>query len=479
MKRSAIPLIVACLSGVTTAAWAEDVARNGTLSGPAAGGTRGGPFGAMTGAELTAAGFVEHEYFLEGDAAAYEKTGAWARDGRWPAVQGSTIAKYKVRLLVRQPAKAEQFNGTVVVEWLNVTAQAEGAAEFGHMQEEILRSGYAWVGVGAQAVGVHAPGTGLKAWDAVRYASLTHPGDKYSYDIFTQAARAIRASKNPRLLAGEVRQVLATGRSQSAFRLVTYINAVHLRTHVFDGFLIHSRGANASGLTADGMGPDPEPVPVGAHIRTDVDVPVLDVQAEGDITALRSHLTRQPPGTRYRRWEIAGAAHAETPRWVVEVPPALDQGPGCATAVNAAPHHAVVKAALHALMRWARFGVPPPQSPDIELQDPGAPTPVVVRDGHGNARGGIRLPELQAPTATLDGRLNTPAKVPPPPTNFCFLFGGTVAFDEATLRSLYPDRETFVTRFSDAADALVRQSYWLEPEAAAAKADAARARLGR
>jgi hypothetical protein len=210
-----------------------------------------------------------------------------------------------------------------------------------------------------------------------------------------------------------------------------------------------------------------------------VDVPVLDVQAEGDITALRSHLTRQPPNTRYRRWEIAGAAHAETPRWVVDVPPPLDLGPGCATAVNAAPHHAVVKAALNSLMRWARYGVPPPQSPDVELKDPKVATPVVVRDEHGNARGGIRLPQIEVPTATLDGRLNVSAQKPPPPANFCFLFGGTVPFDPAKLKTLYPDRETFVKRFSDAADAMVRQGYWLEPEAAAAKAEAARAKLGR
>jgi hypothetical protein len=130
-------------------------------------------------------------------------------------------------------------------------------------------------------------------------------------------------------------------------------------------------------------------------------------------------------------------------------------------------------------MRWARYGVPAPQSADIELQDPKAATPVVVRDRHGNARGGIRLPQLEAPTATLDGRLNVSAQKPPPATNFCFLFGGTVPFDATALKSLYPERAAFVKQFSDAADAMVRQGYWLEPEAAAAKTEAAQAKLGR
>ena len=55
-----------------------------------------------------------------------------------------------------------------------------------------------------------------------------------------------------------IRKMLATGRLQSAFRLVTYINAVHPRTHLFDGYLVHSRGANASGFKAEGLARDAE-----------------------------------------------------------------------------------------------------------------------------------------------------------------------------------------------------------------------------
>ena len=115
-------------------------------------------------------------------------------------------------------------------------------------------------------------------------------------------------------------------------RLVTYINAVHPQTHLVDGYIVHSLGA----------------MPVGAHIRTNIDVPVLDLQAEGDIVTLRSHRARQDPHPHLRRWEIAGAAHAEIPRWIVSDTSPPGDGLGCATPVNAAPHHAVVKAALGA-----------------------------------------------------------------------------------------------------------------------------------
>jgi hypothetical protein len=456
-----------------------DVVSNPTLTGPVTGGSRGGAFGALSSEALASAGYIEDEYFFEGVATEYSKVGVWEVDGRWNAAAAGS-ADYRVRMLVRRPARARDFNGIVVVEWLNVTGLAEGAADFSHMQEEILREGYAWVGVGAQAAGVNSA-VGLKAWDPDRYGSLVHPGDRYSYDIFSQAARAIIHPRGIDPLYLRTKAVLATGRSQSAFRLVTYINAIHPLARLFDGFLIHSRGVNAAGLTSESLAADsPVIMPAGAHIRGDTRVPVLDVQTEGDMTALRSHLTRQAPNRYYRRWEIAGAAHAETAQWVVDVPPILDFGPGCAVAVNAAPHHSVVKAALRALSRWVMEGTRPRQSPDIRLADPTAVPAAIVRDQFGNAVGGIRLPELEAPTATLDGRINSPATPPPPGTqNFCSLFGGTVPFDRDTLEQVYRNHQDYVSRFRRAAEKLVEQGYWLRPEAQGARRAARESNVGK
>jgi Alpha/beta hydrolase domain len=451
------------------------------VTGPIAGGDHGQPFSAMPPADLTQAGYTEAEYFIGGTATAFAPAGPVTADGAW-TVKPDTTAEYKVRMLVRRPADANRFNGIVVVEWLNVTALLEGAADFMQMQEELLRGGYAWVGVGAQAAGVNSPRSGLKDWDKTRYGSLLHPGDAYSYDIFSQAAGALRRPGGRDPLGGlRIGKLLATGRSQSAFRLVTYINAVHPLTHVFDGYLVHSRGANASGFKAEGLARDQEnAVPPGAHLRADIDVPVLDLQTEGDMVALRAHLTHQPAFAHYRRWEIAGAAHAETPRWVAEVPPPLDMGQGCRDPVNSAPHHAVVKAALSALTRWVRDGVAPPQSPAIELGDPASPDPI-SRDRFGNAKGGIRLPQVEAPTATVDGGANTGAQeaAPGAARNFCFLFGRTTLFDAATVKSLYPTHEAFVTQYSAAVDALANNGYLLAAEANAAKKAAQDSAVGR
>jgi len=452
---------------------------NPTVTAPVTGGDHGQPFGGIADAAIPA-GYVEEERFFTGTATSFTKVGAWGVDGVWE-VKPNTTAPYKVRMLVRRPRDARRFNGIVVVEWLNVSSLVEGAADYTQMQEEIVREGYAWVGIGAQASGVNTPRLGLKAWDPTRYGSLVHPGDAYSYDIFSQGAQAIRhpaAGSDP--MGGlPVRKMIATGRSQSAFRLVTFINAIHPLTHLFDGYFVHSRGSNAAGLTAEQLARDAEPpIPAGAHIRNDTDVPVFDLQTEGDMVMLRAHLTHQEPNEHYRRWEIAGAAHAESPRWVVDPPPALDLGPGCKDPINSAPHDAVVKAALHATVRWVRDGVAPPQSPAIELAEATAADPV-ARDQYGNAKGGIRLPELEAPTALIDGRSNSVLQQTAGAPNFCFLFGHTVPFDAATLASLYPTHDVFVRKFKQAADAIERAGYWLKPEADQARRAAEDSRIGR
>jgi hypothetical protein len=478
-SRTALPL--ACLLALASAGPPAGLAqqRTGpTLDGPVTGGERGQPFGGWA-ADARPDGWVEEEWFLSGVATSYRRAGAWAADGRWDVTPDES-APYAVRMLVRRPADATRFNGIVVVEWLNVTARAEGAADYTQMEEELLREGYAWVGVGAQAVGIHAEATGLKAWDPVRYEPLQHPGDRFSYDIYSQVARTLRSADPDGPLDGLVpRHVIAAGRSQSAFRLVTYLNAFHTRERLFDGYFVHSRGATAAGLRSEALAADePEPVPPGARIRTDVDVPVFDLQTEGDMVTLGSHRTRQPASDTYRRWEIAGAAHAEIPTWVVDVPPEPSRGPGCAQPVNAAPHHAFVKAGLRALVDWVVEGRTPRQSPDIELRDPSAADPI-ARDAHGNALGGVRIPQLVAPTAALDGRQNSVATGGPGGQNFCFLFGNTRPFDATTLAGLYPTHEAFVTRFVAAVDALERDGYLLAPEAAEARRAAAESGIGR
>ena len=55
----------------------------------------------------------------------------------------------------------------------------------------------------------------LKGWDPERYGTLDHPGDDFSFDIYTQAARAV----GPATLGGLApEKLVASGGSQSAMR---------------------------------------------------------------------------------------------------------------------------------------------------------------------------------------------------------------------------------------------------------------------
>jgi Alpha/beta hydrolase domain len=271
--------------------------------------------------DLASVGYTQSEFFVEGTANAYSPTSALTTDGHW-TVQPSSQAAYKTRVVVNRPVEARDFNGTVVVEWLNVSGGADASPDWGHTHVELIRRGYAWVGVSAQAVGVNqlkcpdpplptCPGSvaGPRPGDAPRYGSLNHPGDSYSYDMFSQAGQAIR--DNAQLVLGGLhpQRLLAVGESQSAGRMVTYINAVHPLAEVYDGFLVHSRGAGSAALTQAPLPTVPTPVP--SLIRDDL-VPVLFFQTETDVAGAigaAGLAARQPDSALFRLWEVAGTAH--------------------------------------------------------------------------------------------------------------------------------------------------------------------------
>ena len=102
--------------------------------------------------------------------------------------------------------------------------------------------------------------------------------------------------------------------------------------------------------------------------------------------------------------------------------------------------------------------------------NPGPP-PVIGRDPYGNTLGGVRTPFVDVPIATLRGDGNAGG-------SFCYLFGGTVPFDAATLASLYPSHDNYVARFDKATDAAVRRGFVLPEDAEKLKDAAAATTVG-
>ena len=152
-----------------------------------------------------AIGYQTSEYFVAGNAHSYGTGAPLTPDGRWNAITADpTTAPYATRVLVMTPANAEDFNGTVYVEWLNVSGGLDASPDWTHGHLQMAREGAAYVGVSAQLVGVNqlksATGPPVPG-DPARYAPLSHPGDSYSFDIFSQAGQAILDGK----LLGELR----------------------------------------------------------------------------------------------------------------------------------------------------------------------------------------------------------------------------------------------------------------------------------
>jgi alpha/beta hydrolase family protein len=482
--------LVSMLVVTASATMAAAVVPSPTVEGPITGGS-GTPFVAATSFDLAQVGYMQQEYFISGTASAYTSTDTFKSDGKWTAAPASS-APYKTRILVYLPTKPNKFKGTVVVEWLNVTAGLDAGPDWALTHTELIRDGYAWVGVSAQAVGVEGGTTifgtpsvaPLKTVDPVRYGSLSHPGDSFSYDIFSQAGEALRHPTGVSPLgAVKLKTVLATGDSQSAFRLVTYINAIHQSAGVYDGFLVHSRGDIGAALS---QAPQPAISVLGsAPIRSDLDVPVLIFETETDLVRLNYFAARQADSTMVRVWEVAGTAHADAYSLDVGVtdagkaavdttysPPVQSIAGGfitCDLPINQGPQHYVESAAIWALNRWVQKGTPPKQaSPRLDVAA-GSP-PVITRDANGNAVGGIRTPQEDVPIATLSGGGQS--------GSFCSLFGTTVPFDSATLTSLYPKHSKYVSAVKKAKNAAVKAGFILKVDAAEIATAAAKSSIG-
>jgi len=445
------------------------------LRGPVTGG-RGVPTLATTSFDLATVGYTSEEYFLSGSASAYSSSSPLTPDGEW-TTQPAGTAPYTTRIVVNRPLDAKKFSGTVIVEWLNTTGGSDLAPSWDGAHNEMIRDGFAWVGVSAQSVGVQA----LIAADAERYGSLNHPGDTYSYDIFSQAGQAVRQRPEPDPITGlKAKRVIAMGFSQSAYRLVTYVNAVHPLTHVYDAYLMQNRGPTGTNLSES-----PQTIiaaPDTTIVRSDLDVPVLTLVTETDLIGLGYYPARQRDTKRFRLWEVAGTAHAD---FYVAVLAADDTGDGtaevalldaarrptyCDQLSNAGPQYAVAQAAVYHLDQWVRGGTPPPRAPRLAVT--ADPTPLIKRDRHGNALGGVRTPLVDVPTATLRGDGNSGP-------GFCAsLFGTTVPFDDATLTSLYPSHASYVAKFDKATDEAVQRGFLLPPEAKNLKAAAAASSIG-
>ena len=427
-----------------------------------------GPFVAGTFFDLATVGYQQAEYAVSGEARSFE-----ARGDELAVVETATFI---TRVVVYRPVDATAFDGTVFVEWLNVSGGLDAAPVWQCAHRELIRAGAAWVGLSAQRVGIHGGTSALDMApmalieiDPERYGGLDHPGDRFSYDLLTQVGRWARTGAGSILAGLPIERVLAIGESQSAFRLTTHLNRIDAPFPEFDGYLVHARGGAASELHDD---TDPRRIREGAAVpfRDALRVPVLCVEAETDLITLGYQTARQPDAEHLVVWEIAGAAHADVYTFSAGFaddglqpiedlarawrPSAEVIGQQLDHPVNAGPQHYVMDAAVRWIDRWVRDGTRPPASPRLQLAAGGLAYEV---DELGNARGGIRTPHVDVPTAVLSGQGNAGAPI-------AFLAGSTLPFPPEQLRRLYGTREAFAALVAESAAATAGAGFFCDED---------------
>jgi Alpha/beta hydrolase domain len=387
--------------------------------------------------DLGRSGYVEREYYVSGQADAY-------------ALNGTKLAEdvpYRTRIVVRRPRFDFRFNGTVLVEWQNVTAGYDLDALWNRRH---LRDGYVWVGVSAQRVGVNQ----LRGWSPTRYGSLdvTDGGalmaDELSYDIFAQAAQALKSPGAVDPLRGlDVDRVLGIGASQSASRMTVYYNSVLPQEQpVFDGY------AFIVGTAPSRVGPEP----------------IVQVLSETDVT---NPATRRPDDAVFRRWEVAGAAHSGFEGSEYRRPLQVrDLGAAPVYECTNPPFSRillsqVIETAYKHLARWVEGGSPPPHAPYLEFDGL-----TKKRNELGLALGGIQLSQVSVPTALNTGSNSGPS--------FCFLFGTHIPFTDEQLDELYQSRLDYIGQVVLADWANIRAGFLLPADALENLRDAVQADIG-
>ncbi|MDR0876545.1 MAG: hypothetical protein LBN21_00715, partial [Treponema sp.] len=289
---------------------------------------------------------------------------------------------------------------------------------------------------------------GLTEWDPERYGALSIDGDGVSYDIFTQAARALSPGRNVKAQGADpmgglaVKRLIGIGGSQSGNRMLSYANGVQPIEKAYDALMptvqaggydfrdevAHDKTAPSKNRTVQGL------------LRDDLDTPVMIINSETESLFFK----HQPNTDKFRYWDVAGATHAPTKTMQImrqisdrdAVTNSLyTYSSGRASDVQWLP---VVEAAIVQVNNWIITGKAPPEVKLIEMREDGKD---YVRDKDGNVIGGVRLPELEVPIAQYVGN------------PLIALAGFTIPFSPEKIKRLYPTHDDYVAKVKAAAEA--------------------------
>jgi hypothetical protein len=431
--------------------------------------------------DLQKVGYVEEEFIVSGNANVYK----WNADGSL-AIQ-TPNAPYATRILIRRPANAAKFSGTVVFEPMENTRSFDWSFLWATSHEYFTEHGDAWVGITHNPQAVDA----LKKFNPKRYGqlSMANPTPNEAcgptqtksdnevglkFDIFSQVAAALKSPTGP--MAGfKVEKVYGTSHTGE---IVAYAHAIQPVAKVFDGFLFKGESGPTAISRCDS-------VPNGNDTRRltkNVGVPVIRVVSEGDVTA--GFPLRRPDSDemndRFRWYEVAAAPHMDI-RYYQFMPAIDDQSKTGQAAfswnwpfayncernneglLDLPVFQVTLNASFYHLDQWVRKGTPPPRAQVMTVKDGGTPQASIATDQNGNGIGGVRSPYVDVPVATYV--THTPGQA------VCRNLGYKVPFEWSRLEALYGSSKNYATKVNQKIDQLVKDGWLLPSDAKRVRAD--------
>ncbi len=449
--------------------------------------------------DLSRHGYVEEEYLLSGQARVFD----WTPQGLQVLARGP----YTTRILVRRPRDPRRASGTVIVEPMNPSVDIDLPIMWAESYPHFIAAGDSWVGITIKPNTIKA----LREFDRHRYATVSMPNPRrgpacaveainpfsqpttpldetgLAWDILSQVGALLKSSSATNPLHRAAARLYMTGQSQTAGYARLYAS-VFGRTEVgsdgkalYDGYLYSGSPPWQVPINQCWKEP-PEGDP--RLITAAAGVPVIELLTQGDMKT--NVQTRRPDGDvfpdLFRRYEIAGAAHVDP--W---------EDLSFATDADAARAHGrlhdneaevcspkgvmpsdfpvryVFDASWRNLDLWVRDGQAAPHAAPLELKSsPTAlpPDEAFVVDAFGNAKGGVRSPYVDVPTARWVGAKSGPF--------VCLFHGYKFPFAPEVLHRLYSSPAAYVRAVRASVDGLVAQGWLTSVDGAEIVKEAAR-----
>ena len=435
-----------------------------------------------------------------------------------PARNARGRVDYSARIILIRPADPARGNGTLLVDIPN-RGNAYAEALYNSPRDAPYQSGTLEQGTGF--LQDHGFTVAEVYWELGKGAELPAFADgkttryvegagfaivRDAADFLAHAKADSAGAANP--LAGSVKRVLASGKSQGGRFLKSFLlHGFDMANghRVFDGMHIFVSGSGQLPILQAGAGPESSANGIPTFDEPDLrgvnEEPLAladllaQVTARGealpkmmfqnsttDFYAIRTSLSRtgasgtveHPVPEAVRVYDMAGTSHVVVPR-----------NPACTLPPNPLDWAPVSRALLLRLDEWVASNREPPASKTMPLEPvqslsaalpapahlPRAVIQVPRRDADGNAIGGVRLPDIEAPLGTHLG-LNEPR------SRGCMLIGGYLPFAYAkagressgdprpSLTERYGSRDGYVERVRGAARVLQGEGFLLPEDAA-------------